>query len=195
MAIERYSAAVFIGGVAIGGILVYRIFSIRYAAKLQEEKVKISTESYDFWRDVFMRTKNKVDGEDETDDIDDSEASAEDDEDEDEDDEDDEMLEEADAFVEHRSDPYVIRQDEFMANESEFDQTSYTYYSVDGFIADQRDEIIEPSVVGVQNLDLFGHLSDDENIVCVRNEKLRMEIEIVRHLGSYREVVLGGGPG
>jgi hypothetical protein len=45
-------------------------------------------------------------------------------------------------------------------------------------------------VVGQGNL-RWGHGSEDENLVYIRNERLEMEIEITRVPRSYEEEVLG----
>jgi len=38
---------------------------------------------------------------------------------------------------------------------------------------------------------LFGHGSNDPNVVYIRNPKLEAEYEILRDEGSYEEIVLG----
>jgi hypothetical protein len=89
--------------------------------------------------------------------------------------------------------PYTIREDEFMDNDSGHDQKSLTYYLSDGVLADDNDEIVDniDFHVGEANLQTFGELSQDPNTVYVRNERTLVEYEIVRHEGSYAEVVHG----
>ena len=88
--------------------------------------------------------------------------------------------------------PYIIHEDEFTANETDYAQTQYTYWAGDDVITDTDNApISQPNqVVGRQNL-RFGHGAGDANIVFVRNDELNLEIEINREPGSYEEEVLG----
>jgi hypothetical protein len=93
--------------------------------------------------------------------------------------------------------PYIIHQDEFAQNESEFSQVSYVYYVDDDILVDEeespienRDEIIGSDTV----LTRFGHGTDDYNILYVRNPVLELEMEINRVPSSYAEEVLGLDP-
>lgn len=92
--------------------------------------------------------------------------------------------------------PYIIHQDEFAHNESEYDQVTYTYYAGDDILLDEHEEIImdRDSIVGRGTLNRFGHGTDDFNIVYVRNPVLESEIEICRSPGSYEIEVLGLEP-
>jgi hypothetical protein len=93
-----------------------------------------------------------------------------------------EIVEEV-AARSHRM-PYIISQDEFLANESGYPQVTITYYEGDEVLADDRDEVIEnPDVnIGMKNL-RFGHRSDDPNVVYIRNDKLKTEFEACRSMG------------
>lgn len=90
-----------------------------------------------------------------------------------------------------KDEPYVIHKDEWDGSEG-FTQTSYTYYEVDDVLTDTDDRPLPHAdlVVGQTNLK-FGHGSGDPNQVYVRNEKLEMEMEIIRVPRSYEEEVLG----
>lgn len=93
-----------------------------------------------------------------------------------------------------RSDqPFIIHQDEFAQNDSEYPQATYIYYVEDDVLADEdntvitkRDELIGPNV-----LNRFGHGTDDYNILYVRNPVLELDIELCRNAASYEEEVLG----
>lgn len=88
------------------------------------------------------------------------------------------------------TDPYVIHQDEFMADEMDFRQSTITYYQGDDIMADEHDTPIYNyhNVVG----DLkFGHGSKDPHVVYVRNEAMRMEWEILLHTGKFSVEVAG----
>jgi len=83
--------------------------------------------------------------------------------------------------------PYIISEDEFIADENSWDQVSLTYFEGDDTLVDARDMPIPETerTVGDQNLTRFGHGSRDKNIVYVRNEKIETEFEISRDPGEF----------
>lgn len=88
--------------------------------------------------------------------------------------------------------PYVIHADEFQTDEMGWDsQTTLTWYAGDEILTDSHDvPIYNPhTVVGELR---FGHGSGDPNVVYVRNERLEAEYEVLRDMGSYEIIVLGG---
>lgn len=89
--------------------------------------------------------------------------------------------------------PYILTQDEYMSNETEFEQSTLTYYQVDDVLTDSRDEEIRDSdnTVGDVNLTKFGHGSGDPNVLYIRNERLEMEFEILLERTSFVKAVLG----
>lgn len=89
--------------------------------------------------------------------------------------------------------PYVISKDEFEAAEAEFIQQTVTWYAGDSVLTDEReDKYDDPDpIVGLTNLEHFGEVSEDPNIVHVRNEKLRLDFEVVRDPDAYYHAVLG----
>lgn len=89
--------------------------------------------------------------------------------------------------------PYVIHHDEYMENAHEFIQQTLTWYETDSVLADESDIPIEEieSHVGVDNLEKFGHGSQDRNVVYVRNERTEQDFEIIRSPGSFAKEVLG----
>lgn len=91
------------------------------------------------------------------------------------------------------SKPYIISQEEFMEGADEIDQGTLTYYMLDKVLTDVRDEVIDDvsATVGDDFQDNFGAGSSDENVVHIRNEKLRMDFEITKSIGSFAQDVLG----
>jgi hypothetical protein len=89
--------------------------------------------------------------------------------------------------------PHIIHQDEFASNENDNPQTTYTFYEGDNILADTDESILEnpESHVGPKALRSFGHGTDDFNIVYVRNPQLGLDIEVIRHTGTYAEEVQG----
>ena len=88
--------------------------------------------------------------------------------------------------------PYIISADEFLNTEVGYEQFTLTYFQGDETLVDQADTIVESveKTVGVANLSKFGHLSEDENIVYIRNERLNWDFEVVRSMGKYSVEVL-----
>ena len=89
--------------------------------------------------------------------------------------------------------PYVITKEEFMLNETSFQQTTVTYYEGDDVLADENEQMINEKdrTVGEDNLYRFGAGSGDGKIVYVRNDRLELEFEIIEHMGKFYEEVLG----
>lgn len=90
--------------------------------------------------------------------------------------------------------PYVISALEFMDEmEGEFDKITITYFEGDNTLCDERDEILDDieGLVGSDSLSQFGVKSDDPNVVYVRNEKLKIDFEIVLDPQNYGEIVGG----
>lgn len=82
--------------------------------------------------------------------------------------------------------PYVISPDEF--GDCDYEIVSLTFYA-DGVLADDYDEVVEdiPGTVGIGSLQTFGQYEDDS--VFVRNDRLKIDYEILRDLRRYSEVV------
>jgi hypothetical protein len=89
--------------------------------------------------------------------------------------------------------PYIIHEDEFAENETQYRQESLTWYAGDEILADENEDKIETpnDIVGLENLSRFGHGSGDYNVVFVRNNERQMEYEISRVPNSFSEEVLG----
>jgi len=88
--------------------------------------------------------------------------------------------------------PYIIHQDEFATNESEYQQVTYTYYAGDDTLTDEDDTVLNnrENLIGVNTL-RWGHGADDINLVHIRNPQLELEFEICRTPRSFEEEVLG----
>ncbi len=145
-------------------------------------------------------------------DICDEEGNDEDDEN-DEKDEDDEYLEKVDKYVTDSPDIIkekpedsltieinkyirVITPEAFMNCEEEtFTQSTLVWLNDDGTMIDSRDYILPESewrgMLGCNIRDYFGALADDKDVVYIRNDRTRMEYEIVREYSSYAKNVLG----
>lgn len=89
--------------------------------------------------------------------------------------------------------PYIIHQDEFYVNESEYNQSQLMYFVEDDILADDDAAVIanRETLIGVKTLERFGHGADDSNVLYVRNPHLEIEWVIVRVPRSYEIEVMG----
>lgn len=90
--------------------------------------------------------------------------------------------------------PYVIHIDE--RNEmADYQSTTLTYWAGDDVLTNEDEVVMEPGgrdeVIGEDNLDKFGHGSNDPRVVYVRNDELEIVFEIVKHDQAYEEAVHG----
>lgn len=92
--------------------------------------------------------------------------------------------------------PYVIALAEFATDEQQYAKETLTYYLGDNVLVDDAERPIDDveGTVGEINLEHFGHGSEDDDIVYVRNDKRDIDFEIVRVDKSYVEFVLGQDP-
>ena len=89
--------------------------------------------------------------------------------------------------------PHVISLAEYTAGEKNYTQVSLTYYAADEVLVEDGDIPVEnhDMLVGIANLDKFGHRSRDPKVVYVRNDKLQIDYEICKSEGSFAEEVHG----
>lgn len=88
--------------------------------------------------------------------------------------------------------PFIMHAEEFRQSECAH-QITITYFEGDDVLVDETDEVIskKDEVVGMAHLEKFGFGSGDPNVVYVRNPKLDIEYEILRHRGHYAKEILG----
>lgn len=86
--------------------------------------------------------------------------------------------------------PYIIHSDEFISSDFDFPQQSLTYYEGDGILADENGQVVHNPGHFLGEL-RWGHGTTDPNAVYIRNERRKVEYEVMRHTGSYEHEVLG----
>lgn len=88
--------------------------------------------------------------------------------------------------------PFIMHLEEYRQSDCSH-QITITYFEGDDVLVDEADEVIskKDEVVGMENLTKFGYGSDDPNVVYIRNPKLDIEYEILRHRGHYAKEILG----
>lgn len=89
--------------------------------------------------------------------------------------------------------PYIISAEEYFENSLEHANITLTYYEGDGVLSDDRDEPVADidAMVGDNNIPRFGHRSNDDNIVYIRNHVLGTDFEVARSQNKYSVEVLG----
>lgn len=89
--------------------------------------------------------------------------------------------------------PFIITHDEYFENAHDYENYSYTWYEMDEVLCDEHDKPVEDTdeVIGDVHLTRFGSGSKDPNIVYIRNDRMGIDMELVRSKGSYLEEVLG----
>lgn len=89
--------------------------------------------------------------------------------------------------VKKSDEPYIIPPEEFLT-EPGYEKDNLTYYS-DGVVVDTLGNVLDDEEVedclGKDWKDHFGEYEDDS--IHVRNPKLKMEYEVLKDLGKYRE--------
>ena len=90
-------------------------------------------------------------------------------------------------------DPFIISPEQFVRECKSYDKVTLTYYNKDDVLLDEDKEPIDDRtpVVGLSALESFGTMSDDPNLVYVRNERYDIDYEIIREDASYSADVLG----
>lgn len=89
--------------------------------------------------------------------------------------------------------PYIISEQEFMDDEPDFDKITLEYWEEDDTLTDDRQSPIQnvEGTIGRDALRKFGHLSGNNDIVYVRNEKRSCDYEVARDSRAYTVEVLG----
>ena len=93
--------------------------------------------------------------------------------------------------------PYIITFSEWANPDEEFEShelVTMKYYEADNVLLDSQDGItpenMYDSLVGLSNLRKFGHAgSEGPDMLYVRNEQMKLGIEIIRHKESYVEAL------
>lgn len=87
--------------------------------------------------------------------------------------------------------PYLISVDEYHDEYNHWEKQSVTYFAGDNIIAYEDDTVMmDPDeTIGIINLSRFGVMSEEENIVYVRNHRLNIDYEIVLDDGKYSEMM------
>lgn len=102
------------------------------------------------------------------------------------------LTEEANDLATNGEEPYVITTEQFSEEMLNFEKLTVYYYEDDDVLADEQEEVIPNvvEIVGEDNLTKFGYLSEDPEILYIRNEKMEVDYEVIRLSKSYQETVL-----
>lgn len=92
-----------------------------------------------------------------------------------------------------KGEPYILEEEEYLEGASEYKQHALVWYEGDGVLASDEDDSVIQNVkraIGEGNL-RFGYGTKQQNLVYIRNDRLRAEYEITRSREKY-SVVVGG---
>lgn len=106
----------------------------------------------------------------------------------------DELSDDVTTWPRSAEKPFVVTTQEFFEDDDDdYSRITITYWEEDDVLADEREQTIPDidALIGHENLKHFGKGSDDENILYVRNDKIKADFEVVKDPRSYSEVVLG----
>lgn len=178
-----FNTLLFIAGAATGSVVTWKLIETKYARIAQEE--------IDSVKEAFARDRDINNG-----DVADSKAENTEGSDEPDPGEEDYeeyvdtvtslgyIHEEGGAMMGDK--PYVIHPTEFGENE-DYGTETLTYFA-DSVLADDMDHRIEDveAMVGVESLTHFGEYEEDS--VHVRNDRLKMDFEILRSEDFYANI-------
>lgn len=193
---KLFNVFLFTAGAAIGSLVTWKVLQTRYDQLIQEE---VDAFKKDYARCMSGNVNKNDCHEDDAQCYDDADS---DDEDVDamvdyhklaskytssgEESEDGEEGD-GDTDVPYINGPYVITPDEFGDGNYDYDMYCLTYYS-DGILANDWDEELDiDDTIGLESLEHFGDHAED--VVHVRNERLRADYEVVRDCRKYTEML------
>ena len=102
-----------------------------------------------------------------------------------------EQEEEPQEVTNVNKEPEIISFDEYFDEDNQNDKLTINYYCKDDIVSDERDEVLDHDVIGEDNLDRFGYMSNDPNVLYVRNYQLGIDYEICKIEDSYLRVMYG----
>lgn len=89
-------------------------------------------------------------------------------------------------FPREETRPRIISQEDYDGTEPDFDKMSCTFYVPDRIIVDDLSrEVVEPDVIGEENIEYM--IESKEPIICIRNERIAVDMEISRNETSAVE--------
>lgn len=101
---------------------------------------------------------------------------------------------EAPVIRDRRPIVFISMQEFLEEEELPYSKVSLTYYEADGVVADERDEVVsQPGGLAGDFASHFGRDEGDPNVIYVRNNRLKIDMEITKMEVSYAQHVAGYG--
>lgn len=95
------------------------------------------------------------------------------------------------GYVRVSGEPYIISQEQMFNEETEWEKPTLSYYRGDDVLIDERGQKLDDThrmrYVNDRHLQMFGVLSEDENIVYVRSPQISSDFEIILEPGNYKD--------
>jgi hypothetical protein len=88
--------------------------------------------------------------------------------------------------------PYVISEEDFFSEDTNYGEATYTYYAGDDTLTGEGDEIMDLQTRNVAVGDCLQYFGE-QTTLYIRNNKLEMNIEVNRSDGKYSVEVAGLG--
>lgn len=94
------------------------------------------------------------------------------------------------------SKPYLISLAMFMEKEEDgeyYDKITLNYFEDDDVLCDDREMVVDDieGTIGMSSLNMFGQLSENPDLVYIRNERISSDFEICRNEGSFSNMIMG----
>lgn len=196
MNVKLASALAFAGGVGVGALAMWRAAGSYFRQKADDEIEEMRVYYEDRANESLEEAKRAVESAvqealDESPAMDDAEGY-------------DLTPEAVTALQEYKGEPdtpiepqftILLTQREYEEGPpDDYDQTTLTYYVLDGILAAPNDKQLEVSkALGDIEPAWFGQGTDYPDVCYVRNTRMKIDFEVVRSLESYAKTVLGIG--
>lgn len=93
------------------------------------------------------------------------------------------------VIVQSPNEVVTIGRDEFLDNESGFDQESITYFADGGVLDDHGELVVDFETLIGSGEPPFGELSGEPHVVYLRNTRLRREFEVIRDDANAADIL------
>lgn len=165
---------IFVAGAVVGSAVTYKIVKHKYELIANEEIASVKERYSKGIHSLRETIEDPVESENEDENPDTKEYES--------------IIEEQGYNEDDIEEPYIISSDEF-SEFVDYEAIDLTYYEGDGALADEDDELVD-DVIETIGKDALNYLQSDdsEDVIHVRNDKLKSDYEICKVMGNYEDV-------